>query len=123
MPTVLIIDDYELNIKLVEDLLLFSGYTPLVAYTAEAGLALAREQRPDLILMDMRLTGPGMDGWEATQTIKQDRELSHIPVVALTAEVWDSERERAFEVGCDGFIAKPFTLNDIQQCFDYYLQS
>jgi CheY-like chemotaxis protein len=123
VPTVLIIDDYELNMKLVEDLLTFNGYRALTAYNAEDGVRLAREKKPDLILMDMRLSGPGIDGWTATRLIKRDRETRHIPVVALTAQVWDSERERAIEAGCDEYITKPFNIYELKHCIDGYLQA
>lgn len=123
MPTVLIIEDYELNMKLVEDLMNFSGYRTYTAYTAEEGLQIAQEVRPDLILMDMRLSGPGMDGWTATKTIKHDRNLAHIPVIALTAQVWDGERERAFEVGCNDYISKPFNIHELQNCVSRHLQA
>lgn len=123
MPTVLIIEDYELNMRLVEDLMNFNGYRTYTAYTAEEGLQLAYEVQPDLILMDMRLSGPGMDGWTATRTIKRDHALAHIPVIALTAQVWDGERERAFEVGCDDYISKPFNIHDLQNTVSKHLQA
>lgn len=123
MPTVLIIEDYELNMRLVEDLMNFSGYRTVTAFTAEEGLQLAREAKPDLILMDMRLSGPGIDGWTATRMIKHDHDLRHIPVIALTAQVWDGERERAFEAGCDDYITKPFNIHELQSCISHHLQA
>ena len=123
MPTVLIIEDYELNMRLVEDLMNFHGYRTVTAYTAEDGLQLAREIKPDIILMDMRLSGPGIDGWTATRMLKHDRELRHIPVIALTAQVWDGERERAFEAGCDEYIAKPFNIHELQSTIRHFLEA
>ncbi len=121
MPTVLVVEDYELNVRLIEDLLTFSGYQAVIAYTAEEGIALARDMRPDLILMDMRLSGPGMDGWTATRIIKGDGNTAHIPVIALAAPVWDGERESALEAGCDEYISKPFDIRELRQKIDYHL--
>ncbi len=114
METILIIEDNEQNIKFVEDVLDFAGYHPVGAHNAEDGLELARELKPSLILMDLRLAGSGMDGWEATQAIKQDSDLAHIPVIAVTAQVAMGEEGRLAEYGFDGFVAKPFDVLELQ---------
>jgi CheY-like chemotaxis protein len=118
MQTVLIIEDYELNARLVEDLLR-SGDEPLnviSAYNAEIGLELAHQHKPDLILMDLRIPGPGVDGWTATRIIRRDPELQRIPIVAMTAEIKAADRLRAFEAGCDAYITKPFDVFELQAC-------
>lgn len=81
------------------------GFRVISAGTGKEGLRLAREQRPDVILMDISI--PGMDGWSATQRLKADPETESIPVIAITAHAFPEDRERAREVGCDGFLTKP----------------
>jgi len=102
---VLVIDDDELNLKLVRTILVRQGYRVAVAPTAEEGLALARRESPDLVLMDIRL--PGMDGLEATRQLKADPLTRHIPVVAVSAYAMAEDRLRAAEAGCAGYITKP----------------
>jgi two-component system cell cycle response regulator DivK len=115
METILIIEDNEQNIKFVEDVLDFSGYHPVGANTAEKGLQLARELKPSLILMDLRLTGSRMNGWEAARVIKSEEELAHIPVIAVTAQVNPGDERRLAEYGFDGYVAKPFDLLELQK--------
>jgi CheY-like chemotaxis protein len=103
--TVLVIEDNELNLKLVRSLLKLGHYQAIEAVDAETGIQLAREQLPDLILMDIQL--PGMDGLTATRIIKKDPELKDIPIVALTSYAMDGDEEKAIEAGCAGYIAKP----------------
>src|SRR5579862_579165 len=91
--------------KLADFLLVSAGHTVIRAVNAEVALTLAREQRPDLILMDIQL--PGMDGLEATGVLKRDDATSVIPVIALTALAMKGDEERILAAGCDGYIAKP----------------
>ncbi|MDQ6770321.1 MAG: response regulator [Gemmatimonadota bacterium] len=91
-------------------LLQSAGHTVLGARDAEIGLALAREQQPDLILMDIQL--PGMDGLEATALLKNDEATRSIPVIALTALAMKGDEERIRAAGCDGYIAKPLAYKD-----------
>ncbi len=91
-------------------LLKSAGHTVLSATDAEAGLALAREQHPELILMDIQL--PGMDGLEATGLLKQGPDTSTIPVIALTALAMKGDEERIRAAGCDGYIAKPMRYQE-----------
>ena len=110
MSTVLIIEDNPANMTLWVFLLESVGHVVLSAIDAEAGLALARDQHPDLILMDMQL--PGMDGLEATRLLKQDEATRAIPVIALTALAMKGDEERLRALGCDGYIAKPMHYPD-----------
>jgi two-component system cell cycle response regulator DivK len=87
-----------------------AGHTVLTAVDAEAGLALARDQLPDLILMDIQL--PGMDGLEATAWLKRDKATRAIPVIALTALAMKGDEERIRAAGCDGYIAKPISIHE-----------
>ena len=105
MARVLVVEDNPANMKLSTFLLESAGHTVLSAADAEAGLALARDERPALILMDIQL--PGMDGLEATALLKRDPATRDIPVIALTALAMKGDEERIRAAGCDGYIAKP----------------
>jgi two-component system cell cycle response regulator DivK len=105
MAKVLIVEDNAANMKLAIFLLGSAGHTVLSASDAEAGLTLARSERPNLILMDIQL--PGMDGLEAIALLKQDETTRAIPVIALTALAMKGDEERIRAAGCDGYIAKP----------------
>ena len=110
MATILIVEDNVTNMKLSTFLLESAEYTVLAATNAESGLTLAREERPDLILMDIQL--PGMDGLEATTLLKADEATRRIPVIALTALAMKGDEERILAAGCDGYIAKPLDYKD-----------
>jgi two-component system cell cycle response regulator DivK len=105
MATVLLVEDNPANMALASFLLHSVGHTVLSATDAEAGLALARTEHPDLILMDIQL--PGMDGLEATALLKRGAATRPIPVIALTALAMKGDEERIRAAGCDGYIAKP----------------
>jgi two-component system cell cycle response regulator DivK len=106
MSLVLYIDDTENNRILVTRRLERNGYRVVTADNAEAGLAAASVEMPDIILMDMGM--PGLDGWNATRQLKADAKLSPIPVIALTAHAMHGDREKALEAGCDDYETKPF---------------
>jgi len=103
--TVLVVEDNEMNMKLVRSLLHLGKYQVLEAVDAENGIQLAREHHPDLILMDIQL--PGMDGLTATREIKNDPAVKDISVVALTSYAMEGDEEKARGAGCAGYIAKP----------------
>ena len=84
------------------------GYELLVAKDGAAGVAMARAESPDLILMDLSL--PVMDGWEATMALKASPKTKDIPVIALTAHAMDGDREKALAAGCDDFDTKPVDM-------------
>ncbi len=110
MATVLIVEDNRANMSLSVFLLKSVGHTVLSATDAEAALALARADKPDLILMDIQL--PGMDGLEATVLLKGDGATRAIPVIALTALAMKGDEERIRAAGCDGYIAKPMMYRE-----------
>jgi two-component system, cell cycle response regulator DivK len=110
MATILIVEDNAANMKLAKFLLESAGHTVVSATDAETGLALAGEEQPDLILMDIQL--PGMDGLEATALLKRDDVTRAIPVIALTALAMKGDEERIRAAGCDGYIAKPLAYKD-----------
>jgi two-component system cell cycle response regulator DivK len=105
MPTILIVEDNELNRDMLSRRLERRGYDTLVAVDGEQGLEVARRIQPNLILMDMSL--PVLDGWEATKRLKSAPETAAIPIVALTAHAMSGDRERALEAGCDEYDTKP----------------
>jgi CheY-like chemotaxis protein len=115
---ILVIEDNELNMKLIRAVLSISDYQLIEASDAETGIRLAHNQKPFLILMDIQL--PGMDGLEATRIIKADSELKDIPVVALTSFAMQGDREKAIESGCDDYITKPFDVEDVLKLIDGY---
>ncbi len=110
MATILIIEDNPDNMLLTVMLLESVGHDVLTAVDAEAGLTLARSERPDLILMDVQL--PGMDGLEATVLLKADPLTRAVPVIALTALAMKGDEERIRAAGCDGYLAKPIGIQD-----------
>jgi two-component system, cell cycle response regulator DivK len=110
MATILVIEDNPANMALATFLLQSVGHTVLSTTDAEAGLTLAREEQPHLILMDIQL--PGMDGLKATALLKGDEATRAIPVIALTALAMAGDEERIRGAGCDGYIAKPFAYRE-----------
>lgn len=102
---VLLVEDNEDNRIVYSTILKHFGYEVSEALNGEEGISKARTQQPDLVLMDISI--PVIDGWEATQVLKHDPATKHIPIIALTAHALASDREKAMEVGCDGYLAKP----------------
>jgi len=107
--TVLIVEDNELNMKLFHDLLEAHGYQTVGTRNGIEALDLARKHRPDLILMDIQL--PEVSGLEVTKWLKEDDDLSHIPVVAVTAFAMKGDEERIREGGCEAYISKPISVS------------
>ena len=111
MARVLIVENNPANMTFAIFLLESAGHTVLSATDAEAGLALARDEQPDVILMDIQLAG--MDGLEATARLKRDDATRAIPVIALTALAMKGDEERIRAAGCDAYIAKPMRYKDV----------
>ena len=105
MAKVLLIEDNEMNRDMLSRRLQRKGYDVFMAADGEQGVAAARAERPDLILMDMSL--PVLDGWEATRLLKADPATRAIPIIALTAHAMSGDREKALEAGCDDYDTKP----------------
>ncbi len=110
MAKILVVEDNPTNMKLATMLLATAGHDVITAADAEVGVTMARDEQPDLILMDIQL--PGMDGLEATRVLKQDEVTRHIPVIALTALAMKGDEERIRAAGCDGYIAKPMRYQE-----------
>ena len=105
---ILVVEDNMDNYELVRFILERAGYEVFLAMNGRDGVAAARLQKPDLILMD--LTMPEMDGWLAAERLKADEATKLIPLYALTAHALPSERKRALEAGCDGYVSKPIHM-------------
>ena len=110
MSTVLIVEDNDKNMKLARDVLQAKGYQTLEAVTGEEGVKLAREKKPDLVLMDIQL--PGINGIEAFRQIRAHENTKGIPVVALTASVTPTDRSAITAAGFDAFLGKPIDLKE-----------
>jgi CheY-like chemotaxis protein len=108
MPKILLVEDNEMNRDMLSRRLTKKGYVVVIAEDGAQGVAMARSERPNLILMDMSL--PVMHGWDATRALKADPETSSIPIVALTAHAMSGDREKALEAGCNDFDTKPVDL-------------
>lgn len=119
MSRVLIVEDNTANLRLALFLLESAGHTVLSAANAEAGLTIAREEQPDLILMDIQL--PGMDGLEATTLLKSDEATRAIPVIALTALAMVGDEARIRAAGCDGYIGKPMRYKEFLAAINTFL--
>ena len=110
---ILIADDEPWNLKLVRDLLEFHQYTTMEAINGEMAITLAREHKPDLILMDVQM--PVMDGLSATRILKADPATSSIPIVALTSFAMTGDKEDTLEAGCDDYMAKPLDTREFMR--------
>ena len=108
MPKVLLVEDNELNRDMLSRRLERKGFEVVLAVDGIQGVALARSEAPDVILMDMSL--PEIDGLEATCRLKADAATCQIPILALTAHAMERDRERAIEAGCDDYDTKPVNL-------------
>jgi len=108
---VLVVEDNDLNMKLVRDILQATGYSPLEASSGEEALALAAENAPALVLMDIQL--PDLDGSEALQRLRSDERTAGIPVLALTAQAMQGDRERFLAAGFDGYLSKPVDVDEL----------
>jgi two-component system cell cycle response regulator DivK len=117
--TVLVVEDNELNMKLFHDLLEAHGYAILQTKDGMEALQIARDHKPDLILMDIQL--PEVSGLEVTKWIKEDDNLKAIPVIAVTAFAMKGDEEKIREGGCEAYIAKPISVANFLQTVQRFL--
>ena len=119
MKTVLIVEDNELNMKLFNDVLEAHGYQTLQSSDGMEALSIAREHKPDLILMDIQL--PEISGLEVTKWIKEDDNLRSIPVIAVTAFAMKGDEEKIREGGCEAYLAKPISVRHFLETVEHFL--
>ena len=118
---ILIVEDNPKNLKLFRDVLQFKGYQTVEAESAEAGIALARERQPALILMDIQM--PQMDGREAMTVLKADERTRQIPIIAVTSLAMKGDREELLASGFDGYLAKPVGIKELPQVVEHHLNA
>jgi two-component system cell cycle response regulator DivK len=111
MPRILYVEDNENNVYMLVRRLERQGFEVLVAADGQQGVAMARSEHPDLIVMDLNM--PVLDGWEATRQLKGAPETRAIPVIALSAHAMSGDRERALEAGCDEYDTKPVRIDSL----------
>ena len=116
MPTILLVEDNEMNRDMLSRRLERKGFRVIVAKDGAEGYQLARSQSPDIILMDMSL--PVMNGWELTRRLKSEVATSQIPIIALTAHALATDRAKALEAGCDDYGTKPVDFFRLQVKID-----
>ena len=116
---VLIVEDNDLNMKLFNDLLEAHGYHTLQTKDGVEALRMARQHRPDLILMDIQL--PEVSGLEVTKWLKEDDDLRSIPVIAVTAFAMKGDEEKIREGGCEAYIAKPISVASFMRTVERFL--
>ena len=117
--TILIVEDNELNMKLFSDLLEAHGYETVQTRSGTEAMGLARQHRPDLILMDIQL--PEVSGLQVTQWLKDDDELRHIPVIAITAFAMKGDEEKIRQGGCEAYLSKPISVVKFLETVRNYL--
>jgi two-component system, cell cycle response regulator DivK len=116
---ILYIEDNPQNMRLVRKMLQAGGYDMVEATDGTSGVQMALDHKPDLILMDINL--PDIDGVEATQRLRKMKETQSIPIIALTANAMHGDREMFIEKGCDGYIAKPVTRNELLNTISFFI--
>lgn len=121
MPRILLVEDNEMNRDMLSRRLARRGFEVVIAVDGGEGVAKARAEKFDLILMDMSL--PVMDGWQATKTLKSDDGTKGTPIIALTAHAMTGDREKAMEAGCDDYDTKPIELPRLLGKIDALLQT
>ena len=108
---ILVVEDNERNMKLFRDVLGAAGYETLEAASGEAAITVAAEQTPDLVLMDIQL--PDIDGREALSRLRADERTAAVPVLAVTAQAMQGDRERFLAAGFDGYLSKPVDVDEL----------
>jgi two-component system cell cycle response regulator DivK len=115
---ILIVEDNELNLKLLQDILDYHGYTTVVTEFGAAALDLARQYHPDLILLDIQL--PDISGKEAARQLKADPQTRAIPIIAVTAFAMSGDRGKILDSGCDDYVPKPFNIHELLALVERY---
>ncbi len=117
---ILVVEDNQDNRELVVKVLKINGYKVIEAVDGEEALEKTKTENPDLILMDLFI--PKIDGYEVTRRLKSDKELKHIPVIALTAHAMKGDMEVALAAGCDGYMPKPIDVRELPKQIEYFMK-
>jgi two-component system, cell cycle response regulator DivK len=117
--TILIVEDNNLNMKLFQDLLEAHGFKTIPAFNGRDAFELAKQHKPNLILMDIQL--PEVSGLEVTAWLKADEDLQHIPVIAVTAFAMKGDEQKILDGGCEDYIAKPISVSGFLETVQRYL--
>ncbi len=120
-PKVLLVEDNQMNSRLVEYVLERDGFVVKVMDSAEAAIKAAGDDPPDVILMDIQL--PGMDGLEATRRLREKEATAKIPILAITAHAMRGDEERILAAGCEGYISKPINTRELAATVRSYLEA
>jgi len=118
---ILVVEDNQDNRELVVKVLKINGYKVIEAVDGEEALEKTKTEKPDLILMDLFI--PKIDGYEVTRRLKSDRDLKHIPVIALTAHAMKGDMEVALAAGCDGYMPKPIDVRELPKQIEYFMNT
>jgi two-component system, cell cycle response regulator DivK len=118
MSVILIVEDNEKNMKLVRDVLQFKGYKTIEAMTGNEGVRLAREQKPDLVLMDIQL--PDIDGITALNQLRADAQTAKIPVIAVSASVMPDDQQRIVASGFEAYVTKPINVKSFVETVERF---
>ena len=113
MPKILLVEDNEMNRDMLSRRLQRKGYSVVTAHDGEQGHSLACSEMPDLILMDISL--PVRNGWEVTRLLKSNESTRHIPIIVLIAHAWVTDRDKAFQAGCDDYDTKPVEFGRLSE--------
>lgn len=114
MPTILIVEDVVSNAQLLRTILESQGYRVICAYNGADGLAQALQRCPDLFIVDLRLAGSSLSGWDLIRRLREDDVCSRVPIVVAAVEAHPTDRARAFEAGCDMYLPKPFQVHQLR---------
>lgn len=121
MPTILVIEDSRPNAQLVRVALEARGYDVVCAYDGNEGMHLAKETNPALIVLDLRLPKRGLDGWEIIEIVRDDSDLIDVPIIVISVEIQPTDRQRALELGCNIYLAKPFDIHELRALVVEYI--
>lgn len=116
---VMVVEDNEKNRKLMRVILKAKGFNVIEATTGEEALGILKNQKPDIILMDIQL--PGVDGLTLTKQIKADATCSVIPIIAVTAHAMKGDEQKILDAGCDGYISKPVNTQELPSIVEKYM--
>ena len=120
MKKILLVEDNDVNMRLVRLTLKNQNYQFFEASNGEEAIAQALKEKPDLIILDIQI--PRMDGYEVAHALKHSHEVSHIPIIALTAHAMKGDEEKALKAGCDAYVSKPLDTSEFRHLVKSYLE-